>query len=185
VPKGKATFAEFEEALQELAIKQGKTSFPAGRKAVDHVRNQMKHSIAEMIEIFRHKSFVPDHRILPTDNSFSFYCADFILDNDLDVWFLEPQYGCGLDEDYYFRLEMHASLFNGMVDIFEEVWKKQEEGTEKLLPLKMGGNYEVVYADGLSYSYDGYERNQNKPGCTGKSRKHPEPEQQEKEEEDD
>jgi hypothetical protein len=42
---------------------------------------------------------------------------------------------------------MHALLFNGMVDIMEEVWKKQEKGEEKLLPLKTAGNYEVVYAD--------------------------------------
>jgi hypothetical protein len=163
--EGKATFEELGEALQDLAARQGRTSFPAGHSAVDHVRNQMKDALGEMIEIFRDSSFVTVPEELPTDNSFNIFCADFILDNDLDVWFLEPQYGCGLDEDYYFRLEMHASLFNGMVDIFEEIWKKQEEGTQKLLPLKMGGNYEVVYADGLRYSYDGYERNQNKPGC--------------------
>lgn len=78
---------------------------------------------------------------------------------------MEPQYGCGLDEDYYFRLEMHASLFNGMVDVVEEVWKKQEAGKEKLLPFQKAGNYEVVHADGLSFVYDGYERNHNKASC--------------------
>ena len=168
--EGKATFAEFAEALQELAAKQGRTSFPAGTKAIDHVRNQMKHSIAEMIEIFREQSFVPKPKTLTTDNSFSFYCADFIIDNDFDVFFLEPQYGCGLDEDYFFRLEMHASLFNGMVDIMEDVWKKQEKGEEKLLPLKTAGNYEVVYADGLSYVYEGYNRNHNKASCKTSAR---------------
>jgi hypothetical protein len=67
--------------------------------------------------------------------------------------------------DYYFRLEMHASLFNGMVDVLEEVWKKQEAGKEKLLPFRMAGNYEVVHADGLGFVYDGYERNHNKASC--------------------
>ncbi|KAG7373320.1 tubulin-tyrosine ligase family protein [Nitzschia inconspicua] len=167
--EGKATFAQFADALQDLMQKKGISSFPAGKKAMDHVRNQMKHSLSEMIQIFKHTAFVP-HRSLSTDNSFSLYCADFILDNDLDVWFLEPQYGCGLDEDYYFRLEMHASLFNGMVDVIEEVWEKQEAGRERLLPFKNAGNYEVVHADGISFYYDGYERNHNKPTCTGDGR---------------
>lgn len=83
--EGKATFAQFADALQDLMKKKGISSFPAGKNAIDHVRNQIKHSLAEMVEIFKHKSFVP-HKSLTTDNSFSFYCADFILDNDLDVW---------------------------------------------------------------------------------------------------
>ncbi|KAL3914681.1 MAG: hypothetical protein SGILL_006004, partial [Bacillariaceae sp.] len=95
--EGKATWAQFGDALQDLMTKKGIRKFPAGSKAIDHVRNQIKASLAEMVEIFKPSSFV-HHKSLTTDNSFSFYCADFILDNDLDVWFLEPQYGCGLDE---------------------------------------------------------------------------------------
>lgn len=83
--EGKATYAQFADALQELMQKKGISSFPAGPKAIDHVRNQIKHSLAEMVDIFKEKAFVP-HESLTTDNSFSFYCADFILDNDLDVW---------------------------------------------------------------------------------------------------
>lgn len=83
--EGKATFAQFADALQDLMQKKGISSFPAGPKAIDHVRNQIKHSLAEMIDIFKYTAFVP-HKSLTTDNSFSFYCADFILDNDLDVW---------------------------------------------------------------------------------------------------
>ena len=67
--------------------------------------------------------------------------------------------------DYYFRLEMHASLFNGMVDVLEEVWKKQESGKEQLLPLQTAGNYEVVHAAGQNFVYDGYQRNHNKASC--------------------
>lgn len=81
--------------------------------------------------------------------------------------FLEPQYGCGLDEDYYFRLEMHASLFNGMVDVIDEVLQKQETGHERLLPFKFAGNYEVVHADGIGFHYHGYERNNDKATCSG------------------
>lgn len=54
-----------------------------------------------------------------------------------------------------------------MVDIIEEVWRKQEAGRERLLPFKMAGNYEVVHADGIGFHYHGYERNHNKATCSG------------------
>ena len=85
--------------------------------------------------------------------------------------FIFTQNGCGLDEDYYFRLEMHASLFNGMVDILEESGRKQETGGDNgqqqqpLLPLESSGNWEIIYADGQVYYYDGYERSTTKDGC--------------------
>mmetsp|Transcript_8243 Transcript_8243/g.9134 ORF Transcript_8243/g.9134 Transcript_8243/m.9134 type:complete len:577 (+) Transcript_8243:99-1829(+) len=170
----KANFAQFEQTLNEKRerhkdqkLRQGLRleEFPNGNTPVEHVRNQFKHSLGEMIEIMKEESFVkPDGEDLTSENSFMFYCADFILDNDMDVWFIEPQNGCGLDEDYYFRLEMHASLFNGMVDILEEVGHKQELGIP-LLPLENSGNWEVIYADGKVYYYDGYERSNQKDSC--------------------
>ena len=103
------------------------------------------------------------------------------------------QFGCGLDEDYYFRLEMHASLFNGMVDVLEEIWTKQQESTEDtgspspLLPLQHQGNWEVIYLGdnkssdsddggeengkesaigvGKAFRYPGYTRSRDKEGC--------------------
>lgn len=138
---------------------------PAG-SPIDHVRNQFKHALGEMVDVFKDVSFAkPDFDALTAENGFNFYCADFILDNDLDVWFLEPQNGCGLDEDYYFRLQMHASLFNGMVDVLEEIWKKQEAGVA-LLPLENLGNWEIIYADGTVFHYEGYERRKDKAGCS-------------------
>lgn len=105
------------------------------------------------------------------------------------------QFGCGLDEDYYFRLEMHASMFNGMVDVLEEIWTKQQqepaEGSESssssLLPLQHQGNWEVIYlgdstpatsdsgdddgskedalGGGKAFRYPGYTRSRDKAGC--------------------
>eukprot|EP00536_Pseudo-nitzschia_multiseries_P005017 jgi/Psemu1/323707/estExt_fgenesh1_pg.C_900015 len=175
----KATMWQLEDALSEhqeqkhrhhSTRKHKQVPFPNGNTPVEHVRNQFKHALGEMIEIMKNESFrVPDlgedDPYLTSENSFQFYCADFILDNDLDVWFIEPQSGCGLDEDYYFRLEMHASLFNGMVDILEEVGRKQEQ-QEQLLPFEKSGNWEIIYADGQVYNYEGYERSTTKEGCT-------------------
>jgi hypothetical protein len=62
---------------------------------------------------------------------------------------------------------MHGSLFNGMVDVLEEIGQKQEAGVP-VMPLEKSGNWEVIYADGLVYQYDGYERSKNKASCTTK-----------------
>ncbi len=88
----KATFAEFEEVLNQQHHKNLKMSVTP----VEHVRNQFKHALGEMIEIMKDESFaLPDYKSddpdMTAENGFQFYCADFILDKDLDVWFIEPQ----------------------------------------------------------------------------------------------
>jgi hypothetical protein len=178
--EGKARFEEFDEMLttfwdrkSRLMDGSGSTSsssnnypWPA-KSPVEHVRNQFKDALAEMMEVYHQEAFnVPDGKSITAENAFSFYCADFILDNDLDAWFIEPQNGCGLDEDYYFRLEMHGSLFNGMTDIMEEIWHKQEQGLP-IMPLQNVGNWQILYGDGLIYRYHGYRRSENKASCTG------------------
>jgi hypothetical protein len=175
--ESKATMAEFEDALNQLynqqqSAKNTRISLPDGMTPMTHVRSQFKHALAEMVVAFKGESFEkPDGDLLSADNGFNFYCADYILDNDLDAWFIEPQNGCGLDEDYYFRLEMHASLFNGMVDTLTEIIDKQEHG-QPVLPLQQSGNWEIIYADGYVYEYRGYERSKNKASCnTEKTKK--------------
>jgi hypothetical protein len=202
--EGKATMKEFEAALEALYRRNTghlQRRWPRRRDSgnmtpMEHVRNQFKHALGEMAEVFLTESFnKPDFKDITSENGFNFYCADYILDNDLDVFFIEPQNGwyvlgggsvmngpcrsrcsynvfdscllphSGLDEDYYFRLEMHASLFNGMVDVLEEISQKQEAGLP-VLPLEKLGNWEIIYADGMVYHYEGYERSKNKAGCT-------------------
>lgn len=161
--EGKATYSQFVEHIQ-----QHYESSPHLRKMirdpVQHVRNQFKDSLAEFVEAFRDVSFEAGLRELSAENGFGFYGADFILDNDLDVWLIEPQKGCGMDEDYDFRVTMHDRLFRGMVDTLEEVWQKQEAG-EQLLPLENTGDWEIIYAHGWKYKYQGYQRSKKKNGC--------------------
>lgn len=135
------------------------------RDPVQHVKNQIKDSLGEFIEAFVDKSFShPGEKALSSENTFGFYGADFIFDADLDVWFIEPQKGIGMDEDYKFRVKLHDEVFSDCLDILEEVWQKQEAG-EAVLPLKHTGGWEVIYGDGWRYKYDGYERAKNKAGC--------------------
>jgi len=121
-------------------------------------------------------------------------CMDAYLYNllslfpSLSTYFLFLQFGCGLDEDYYFRLEMHASMFNGMVDVLEEIWTKQQEESESttttsttaagsssttsLLPLQNQGNWEVVYA-GRGSSSSSSSSGEDNEGETGKPFRYP------------
>jgi Tubulin-tyrosine ligase family len=96
--EGKATFDEFDEMLTKfwdrksgrLGINYGDRSYPWPAKSpVEHVRNQFKDALAEMMEVYQKEAFdVPDGKTITAENAFSFYCADFILDNDLDAWYV-------------------------------------------------------------------------------------------------
>jgi hypothetical protein len=90
------------------------------------VESQVKQVIAEMIDAYRKVTFNTDRQ--STDNGFGFYCADFIIDWDLDIFFIEPQSGCGLDEDYPFKIGLHNELFSDMVVAMEEIWGSKRTG---------------------------------------------------------
>ena len=156
--EGKATFEEFKEHVR----KHNRDEKLGIADPVGHVRNQFKEAIGETVAAFKTKSFSTSKMV--EENGIAFYGADFILDRSLDVYLLEPQMGCGLDEDYNFRVQMHDQLFTTMVDIFDEVLVKEEKG-ENLLPLKNPGQWQVIYADGWVYKYEGYKRSKNKKDC--------------------
>lgn len=162
--EGKADY----DAFVELVKQHHKSSPDLGhiRDPVMHVKNQFKDSLSEFIVAFKDSSFSPTKKeLIGAENVFGFYGADFIVDKDLDVWLIEPQRGCGLDEDFDFRITMHARLFRGIVDTMEEIWKKQEEG-KPVLPLINTGEWEVIYGDGWRYNNKGYERSKAKKGCS-------------------
>jgi len=78
----KATYDEFCEHIS----KHHKAS------PVQHVKNQFKDALAEFVGAFSKRSFShPGEEQLAPENGFGFYGADFILDSDLDVWFIETQ----------------------------------------------------------------------------------------------
>jgi hypothetical protein len=160
--EGKGTFEELRQHIKD----HHKASPDLGhiRDPVEHVRNQFKHSLSELVAAFKELSFSPGPGEMTSENGLGFYGADFALDKDLDVWLIEPQKGCGLDEDYHFRVQMHDQLFSGMVDMIEDVWQKQEAG-EPVLPFTNSGKWELIYADEWRYMYKGYERSKNKKQC--------------------
>jgi hypothetical protein len=166
-PLFQLSFAEFETLLDRHVHQ----SFPA-RSPTQHVRSQMKEALADMIKVLQTKAFkLADGVLLTAENAYSLYCADFVLDQSLDVWLVSPpKCGCNLDEDFYFRLDLHASMFQGMIDILEQVWEKQAN-KEMVLPFQREGNWEILYGDGLRFKYDGYDpssrKKPNKHDCVG------------------
>ena len=160
--EGKATFQDLGNRVREH--KRSSRELRKIQDPLQHLKNQFKESLGELVAGFKDLSF--DVSKLSAENGMGFYGADYVIDESLDVWLIEPQKGCGLDEDYNFRIEMHDQMFTGIVDVTEEIWQKQEEG-KPILPLENLGKWEVVYADGWHYTYEGYERSKNRKGCNG------------------
>ena len=163
--EGKGSWEDLKKVLLEY-LEENKDSNPilaAIEDPMDHVRNQVKQALGQMAAAFKEPTF-HTKGLGEAENGFGFFGADFILDQDLDAWFIEPQGGCGLDEDWQFRIDMHNSLFGSMGNLVEEVAGRQEKGVT-LDNLEQLGGYELVYNDGWLYKYDGYERSQDKKGC--------------------
>jgi len=169
--EGKGTWDDFADLVRDAAQRGGKSLQKRlkGIDPIDHVRNQVKQVLGEMAAAFKEDTFNAEK--ISSENGFGFYGADFIIDWDLDVFFIEPQHGCGLDEDHQFRVDMHNALFSEMIEATEEVWERQEQGIG-LQNLQNTGGYEVVYNDGWMYDYEGYTRDEesNKKGCQIKTR---------------
>jgi hypothetical protein len=145
------------------------SSIVPGGDPVRHVRNQIKEAISATAAAFKDSLTLtgPKHLNTTTENLFAFYGADFIIDADLDVYYVEAQVSPGLGEGYDYRIELFRSLFRPMVNIVEEIALKQEKDAKgNLLPIESLGGWEIVYAgEEWRYQYKGYERSKNKPGC--------------------
>jgi hypothetical protein len=140
-----------------------------GGDPVVHVRNQLKEAISATAAAFKDVLTLrgPKNVTVTTENLFGFYGADFIIDEDLDVYYVEAQVTTGLGDGYDYRVELFRGLFRPMVKIVEEIAMKQETNAKgNILPIESLGDWEIVYAgDDWRYQYKGYERSKNKPGC--------------------
>ena len=176
-----ATLAKNLEATKKRSKSLGNKINAFSDSALNHVENQMKHSLAEIVDAFKGVTFTNNgiasgkkFARTSSENLFGFYGADFIIDEDLDVFLIEPQYACGMlkEGDKWFDdlgqswKDVNAQFTEGMAEIVDIVTKQQELGlpidTEALNAA--GSAYEVIYNDGWMFEYEGYERAAKK-GC--------------------
>ncbi|CAB9497136.1 polyglycylase TTLL10 [Seminavis robusta] len=139
-----------------------------GDDPVRHVRNQIKEALSATVEAFKDSlTGKTEDTKVTTENNFAFYGSDFIIDADLDVYYLEAQSSPGLGQSLDFRIDMFRSLFRPMVNIVEEIADKQEKDAKaNLLPIESLGDYEIIYAgDDWRYEFKGYKRRKDKKGC--------------------
>jgi hypothetical protein len=139
-----------------------------GGDPVRHVRNQMKEAIGATAEAFKETMTLSDADTPPvtTENLFALYGADFIIDEDLDVYYVEAQTVPGLGDGYDFRIELFRTLLRPMINIVEEIAVKQEKDAKaNILPIESLEGYDVVYAGDWRYRYEGYKRSKDKRGC--------------------
>ena len=128
--------------------------------AYQHVRNQMMEAIAETVAAFKNATFGNDKTPFTSENGISLYGADFVLDNNLDVWYLESQAGPGLIEDYDFRVDMHRQYLRTLFELMQEIQDKVVANPKaSVLPLQsdMEG-WDIVYAGDWMYQYKDYIR---------------------------
>ena len=176
--EAKATWDEFRERIEAHVLDPSSefhsrflynnhTTIDAIRRdPFGHVQNQIKTTIAHLVDAYKNSTFANGRASMgKPQNGFSWHAADVVVDNNLDVFVIEGTDGPGKDEDYDFRIRMHDGLLGSLVDILEEVVKRQESGkplsVEEMKEDGILGGYEVVYNDGWISNYR-YDRLQGK-----------------------
>ena len=131
---------------------------------VTHVHNQMKAILVDIINAFRDTSFALGS--LTSDNGFNILALDLYIDNDLDVFLIEPQSQCKLDHTTEPAMSISRKFVSDVVDVAVEVTENQQFLGKSILPLKNMGDFEVVYdmESGYQFSYE-YQRPAKKKGC--------------------
>lgn len=140
---------------------------------VQHVRNQIRECIAETVAAFKDVSLRPLSSTewnTKAENGFTIYGADFVIDNDLDVWYTESQAGPAFPEEFDHQVTLYQEMFQSAYEIVDEIQMKiQDSPQENLLPLRKQAQWDLVYAEDGSgrwmYHYDTYKRRQDKDGC--------------------
>jgi Tubulin-tyrosine ligase family len=176
--EAKGTVDELQDLVRHHYRKNYKTLKHIKVDPYTHIYNQFKASIAETVAAFSDVTFGNNkNQPMSAENAFGFYGVDFVIDNDLDVWYLESQKGPGMEEDHDFRVEMYRDLLRSAIDIVEEIQIKLEvDPKANVLPIRNLMNWDIVYIEGAGgvpggdderwmYEYKGYKRSKKKKGC--------------------
>jgi len=126
------------------------------KNPLQHIRNQIKSSLAELIASVRHNAFegfaFSESQEWPMENGFSLMGADFIVDDRLNVYLTETQSSPGLSDSLPVKKALNNLLLPNKVAILEEVMDKQSRD-QALLPLRNQGTFELIFTDDYQFTY--------------------------------
>uniref|UniRef100_A0A7S1VHN4 Tubulin--tyrosine ligase n=1 Tax=Grammatophora oceanica TaxID=210454 RepID=A0A7S1VHN4_9STRA len=135
---------------------------------MQHVRNQMKEAVAQVVHALSPTAFSMEDN--HDRDGWELFAADFVIDEDLDVWLISAHDDIALHEDVYSNLELGHDMYTGMIRILEEVWTKQEQAAKDgaapvpILPLETPSKFELLYVSDVDknrnymYNYAEYDR---------------------------
>ena len=173
-----ASFKEWELSLKQHVDLHPDLFTPNIRSdPLGHIRNQIKSALAQVIASVRRKAFYgyplagsprsTSHSNVHTymENGFALMGADFIIDQQLNIYMTEAQSSPGLADTLPTKRELNDRLLGHKIDILEDVRHKQANH-EALLPMAQNvlGGYELIYTDDFKYRYK-FERKPQRGSC--------------------
>jgi hypothetical protein len=138
-----------------------------------HITRQLKETIATLVDAFGDETFsLSSSSMDRTEDAFELLAADFLLDQDLDVWLLdiytdtvkEEEYNQFILDNRYSSLQKLHEVYYGMINVLSEIWDKQAQG-DKLSPFRQAGQWQVVNLNDWRFRYVGYKRSKKQWHC--------------------
>lgn len=156
----------FETKKEELSSHNIDTS------PFNHVVNQMKHILGHVVDSYKDVAFqsITSKQQLSSGNGYQLFGADFLVDKDLDVFFIEVQTGPLLGANYtkspYFAT-LSKNVIQSTLNLIDEVQSKQSQDLP-ILPFTNLGTFDPIpiHSNGITYKYNNYNgHKKNKRPC--------------------
>lgn len=80
-----STLPDFERKILLPYVKKNSRLKRAIKHPLNHIQNQMKESVATLVDAFRGQAFKRGDP-LAAEDGFEYFAIDYILDDNLDVW---------------------------------------------------------------------------------------------------
>eukprot|EP00943_MAST-04B_sp_MAST-4B-sp1_P003249 g3249.t1 len=144
--KTRVTFPEFQKYLNTKKHQYKEIS----NSPFDHIKCQVKRALKTIVAAYKDTLSPSNQKIRITENAFSLLGADFMIDNNLNIWITELQSGPGLPKNTQAVAAVMGTMLPELIDIELEIREKQEKG-KNLFPLKSLKTFEYIYYPGFEF----------------------------------
>jgi len=144
--KTRVTFPEFQTYLNTKKYQYKEiTDSP-----FDHIKCQVKSALKTIVTAYKDTLSPSNQNLHITENAFSLLGADFMIDNNLNIWITELQSGPGLPKNTQAVAAVMGTMLPELIDVELEIREKQEKG-KNLFPLKSLKTFEYIYYPGFEF----------------------------------